>query len=379
MPDNRQVSTSSPRNAARCCKARPGCFKKCFIAVFDRAGFERPKNGRNVHVIHFRSLRHTFACHWRLHGGSLDDLVKLLGHVTRAMTMHYSNISGFPAPTHFTIFQHRSRLWSRAVGSGEGSPTRRAFPVVGALYARARHIAHISQRAQGDVGGYAFAAEITGIKITTLYALVHQHRVPHIRRFQPIRLASTSDPVGLSLIAMPATPTSSPSRLRRPPARFPTGRLPGEGIGERSRLSHAYAASPLFLGGLVDGRAEREPFRKPDAANGGARSEAEALTEAERVAARHLTLVNPYWARALRASCAASRHLRVRARARRGPRAMSTARSRPTWYWASTRSDERADSHGVQAESPDPPGPRRQRRSLPRGSAPAPTRYSTQG
>jgi hypothetical protein len=40
------------------------------------------------------------------------------------------------------------------------------------------------------------------------------------------------------------------------------------------------------------------PFRKPDAANGGARSEAEALAQAERVAARHLTLVEPYWARA---------------------------------------------------------------------------------
>jgi DnaJ-domain-containing protein 1 len=40
------------------------------------------------------------------------------------------------------------------------------------------------------------------------------------------------------------------------------------------------------------------PFRKPDAANGGARSEAEALSEAEHVAARHLTLVDPYWARA---------------------------------------------------------------------------------
>lgn len=40
------------------------------------------------------------------------------------------------------------------------------------------------------------------------------------------------------------------------------------------------------------------PFRKPDAGNGGARSEAEALTEAERVAARHLTPIDPYWARA---------------------------------------------------------------------------------
>lgn len=40
------------------------------------------------------------------------------------------------------------------------------------------------------------------------------------------------------------------------------------------------------------------PFRKPDAANGGARNEAEALAEAERLAARHLTPIEPYWARA---------------------------------------------------------------------------------
>ena len=40
------------------------------------------------------------------------------------------------------------------------------------------------------------------------------------------------------------------------------------------------------------------PFRKPDAANGGARSEGEARVEAERVAARHLTPIEAYWARA---------------------------------------------------------------------------------
>jgi hypothetical protein len=41
-----------------------------------------------------------------------------------------------------------------------------------------------------------------------------------------------------------------------------------------------------------------KPFRKPDAANGGARSAQEALAEAERVAGRHLAIVDAYWARA---------------------------------------------------------------------------------
>ena len=40
------------------------------------------------------------------------------------------------------------------------------------------------------------------------------------------------------------------------------------------------------------------PFRKPDASNGGAATEAEALAEAERVTGRHLTMIEPYWARA---------------------------------------------------------------------------------
>jgi hypothetical protein len=40
------------------------------------------------------------------------------------------------------------------------------------------------------------------------------------------------------------------------------------------------------------------PFRKPDAANGGARTRAAALAEAERAAGRSLTVVDAYWARA---------------------------------------------------------------------------------
>jgi hypothetical protein len=40
------------------------------------------------------------------------------------------------------------------------------------------------------------------------------------------------------------------------------------------------------------------PFQKPDASNGGARTLEAALADAERVAGRHLTLVEPHWARA---------------------------------------------------------------------------------
>jgi hypothetical protein len=40
------------------------------------------------------------------------------------------------------------------------------------------------------------------------------------------------------------------------------------------------------------------PFRKPDAAHGGARSVEEALAEAERASGRHLVRIEPYWAHA---------------------------------------------------------------------------------
>lgn len=42
----------------------------------------------------------------------------------------------------------------------------------------------------------------------------------------------------------------------------------------------------------------RHPFRKPDAANGGASSAEAALREAEQVAGRSLTVIDPKWARA---------------------------------------------------------------------------------
>ncbi len=46
------------------------------------------------------------------------------------------------------------------------------------------------------------------------------------------------------------------------------------------------------------GAPEREPFRKPDASEGGARTRAEALAAAERAAGRRLVEVEPLWARA---------------------------------------------------------------------------------
>jgi hypothetical protein len=46
------------------------------------------------------------------------------------------------------------------------------------------------------------------------------------------------------------------------------------------------------------GQPSHAPFRRPDASNGGARSYEEALVEAQAVAGRTLTIIEPYWARA---------------------------------------------------------------------------------
>jgi hypothetical protein len=43
---------------------------------------------------------------------------------------------------------------------------------------------------------------------------------------------------------------------------------------------------------------QESPFAKPDLSNGGARTHAEALAAANLAAGRHLTLIEPYWARA---------------------------------------------------------------------------------
>lgn len=60
----------------------------------------------------------------------------------------------------------------------------------------------------------------------------------------------------------------------------------------------ATARGRFFWAAWWTGAPSYAPFRKPDASNGGARTYEEALAEAERVAERHLSPVEPYWARA---------------------------------------------------------------------------------
>lgn len=93
-----------PNRAGNMHQESASIFQEALHRVLDRAGFERPTEGRSVHAIHFHSLRHTFACHWRLNGGDMDGLIRVLGHTSRAMTEHYANIGGYHKPEHFGIF-----------------------------------------------------------------------------------------------------------------------------------------------------------------------------------------------------------------------------------------------------------------------------------
>ncbi len=42
---------------------------------------------------HFHDLRHTFASHWIMRGGSIKGLQQILGHADIKMTMRYSHLS----------------------------------------------------------------------------------------------------------------------------------------------------------------------------------------------------------------------------------------------------------------------------------------------
>lgn len=46
------------------------------------------------------------------------------------------------------------------------------------------------------------------------------------------------------------------------------------------------------------GAPSETPFRAPDASNGGAATIEDALADAERIAGRHVVVIEPYWARA---------------------------------------------------------------------------------
>jgi integrase len=93
-----------PNRAGKTRDKHDRVFRETLHYVLDCAGFERPENGHRVHSISFHGLRHTFACNWILNGGTLGELIRILGHTSARMTEHYANVGGWHKPEHFKLF-----------------------------------------------------------------------------------------------------------------------------------------------------------------------------------------------------------------------------------------------------------------------------------
>lgn len=74
-------------------------FQEVLKRVLVRAGFERD-------AITFHGLRHTFASHWMMSGGSKFKLQALLGHASVTMTERYSHLSPSAFAEDAAIFDH---------------------------------------------------------------------------------------------------------------------------------------------------------------------------------------------------------------------------------------------------------------------------------
>jgi integrase len=69
-------------------------FQEVFHRVVDRAGFPRAeRNGKQRRYITFHDLRHTFASHWVMNGGSGYKLRGILGHKSEQMVARYAHLA----------------------------------------------------------------------------------------------------------------------------------------------------------------------------------------------------------------------------------------------------------------------------------------------
>jgi hypothetical protein len=69
-------------------------FQEVLHRVLARAGFPKVlRGGKERPYIRFHDLRHTFASHWVMTGGSIFKLQKVLGHKSVQMTMRYAHLA----------------------------------------------------------------------------------------------------------------------------------------------------------------------------------------------------------------------------------------------------------------------------------------------
>jgi integrase len=83
-----------PNESGNMYKNSARIFQEYLHKVLDHAGFIRKQTpSRQVHYIRFHDLRHTFASHWVMNGGSIFKLQQILGHQSIQMTMRYAHLA----------------------------------------------------------------------------------------------------------------------------------------------------------------------------------------------------------------------------------------------------------------------------------------------
>ncbi len=83
-----------PNASGRHHKPSSRIFQERLQAVLARANFPMVElNGKPARYITFHGLRHTFASHWVMQGGSVAKLQKILGHASMEMTLRYAHLS----------------------------------------------------------------------------------------------------------------------------------------------------------------------------------------------------------------------------------------------------------------------------------------------
>ena len=130
-------------------------FQELFHRVLARAGFPNARRGgKERPYIRFHDLRHTFASHWMMSGGSIFRLQKILGHKSTQMTMRYSHL----APDAFA--DDYGRLAETAPVRADVLPfearTNSHLQIGEVFFARAEHGAGaLDNKASGDRGRWA--------------------------------------------------------------------------------------------------------------------------------------------------------------------------------------------------------------------------------
>ncbi|HMI85973.1 MAG TPA: tyrosine-type recombinase/integrase [Polyangiaceae bacterium] len=170
-------------------------FQEVLHRVLDRAGFPvETANGKKRWYISFHSLRHTFASHWMLGGGSLFRLQRVLGHSTITMTERYSHLApqafaedhgrfaGTVPPKLAAEMQKYAGCPDHLVTCNRGpsglqvtdSPRRLIYPDKGGKPEEV-------QMVEEELLNYVDAAKLLSVPKGTLYAWVHRREIPFVR------------------------------------------------------------------------------------------------------------------------------------------------------------------------------------------------------